>query len=237
MPMQHKNKLPSLPFFSFVILGMMIFSIPAYSVEKSLDKESFWEQTDLYLELTPSFLFNTYSKKISAPSPAFFPLTVGIAYPNDSFFSVEPSLSFFWTYYLVYDGLVLPAEIENRTATALSFLINIPAVFSFSLTAESRMNLGVGTAFLLRFPFLASGVNSGDYGWYGSTEDDVSYMFTSFYESGRFFYLSLKASWIFYHMEKIGFGPVFSMNFPIITAFKDKNVSGMILEAGLQVVF
>lgn len=236
MLMKQKNKISELSSF-ICIVGVLFFCTPAFSAGKQLEEESFWSRSDFFFELTPSFLVNTSSKTVSAPNPAFFSIGAGMIYPNDTFFSFEPELSFFWNYYHVYNDIVYPAEIENRTATVLSFLLNVPATFSFNMPANSKLKLSPGTAMLLRIPVVASGVNSTDDGWKGSVQNDVEYMGRWFFENGRFIYLSFKASWIFEHIEKIAFGPVLSVYFPIISVFADKNINGLIFEAGLRIVF
>ncbi|MCR4734414.1 MAG: hypothetical protein K5829_05375 [Treponema sp.] len=232
--MRRINKFPKLSFLT--IVGVLFLCAPAFSAEK-YNEDSFLGRADIFTELTPSILLNTASKTFSAPSPSFFPLSLGLIYPNDTSVSFEPSLSFFWTNYLIYEEEVYPAEIENRTATALSFLFEIPVAFSLKLLEKNRLKLIPGFAFLIRIPILANGVSTSDSGWYGSAKDDVSHMGLLFYEKGRFFYLSFKSSWIFEQIEGIRFGPVISVYFPIISAIADKSLNGMIFEAGLQLIF
>lgn len=236
MLMKQKLKLPKLPFAALV--GVLIFCTPAFSAAQNGQyQESFWERADFFVELTPSFMINTESKTVSAPNPAFFSLGVGMVYPNDTFFSFEPSFHFFWNYYLVNNGNVYPAEIENRTATALSFLFNFPAVFSIKPTERSKMKLSPGAAFLLRIPVIAGGVNATDSGWYGTVQDDIDNMGRWFYENGRFLFLSFNAAWIFEHIEKISFGPCVAVYFPLIANLIEKNANGMIVQVGLRLIF
>ena len=80
---------------------------------------------DFIMQFEPAVYINTESTLVCAPSPVVYPISIGILWPNYSKFSIQPSLSFFFMYHLMYNGRVLPAEIENRTSTTLSFMLNI----------------------------------------------------------------------------------------------------------------
>ena len=248
--MKQKNILSELPFFLFFAFLLYIpgfgfaaempffnnrFAGANYGANAAAnwnsDGDSFWDRADVFVELTPSFMINNESKTISAPNPAFFPIVAGFSYPNDTFFSVEPTFSFFYTNCLVYNKTVVPAEIENRTATALSFMLNIPAVFTINFNNISKIKLCPGAALLFRIPIPASGIDATE------IQSDLSVMRLWFYEKGRFAYLSFKASWTFEHIEKLSFGPVVAIYYPLITSIAEKTFSGTIISAGLRLVF
>ena len=77
-------------------------------------------------------------------------------------------------HHLFYNNMALPAEIENRTTTTLSFMVNIPLVFSIFL-AKSRFQIYGGPGMLIRFGLLSPGVKDSDTGWTGSAGGDVAY--------------------------------------------------------------
>mgnify|MGYP003425421713 CR=1 FL=1 len=84
---------------------------------------------DFVFGVTPTLLLNSYSKKsdgifVSAVSPIVVPIYIGLTMPNHTAISFHPTLKFFWNYNLVYEGMVLPAEIENRTMQTFSFLLS-----------------------------------------------------------------------------------------------------------------
>ena len=246
MIFEEKNRQFASPIFFILIAFFLIICQPLFSQENDLPEQentsqeeinSFWDRADIFIDLTPTIIINTESPTKSAPSPIVFPIAAGLSYNFNSFFAIEPAINFFWNYYQVYDGLVLPAEIENRTGLVLSLLLNVPATFSINLFQKSKIKFSSGPAFLFRIPLLAANVNEADSGWYGSAKNDLSYMTSWFYQNGRFFFLSAKASWLFTQQRKVAFGPEISAYVPIISIFTDKTINGFIVNAGLEIVF
>ena len=88
---------------------------------------------DFVMQFEPALYLNTESTLVSAPSPIVYPISIGFLWPNRSTFAIQPTLSFFMMQHLLYEDKALPAEIENRTTTTLSFMLNIPVVFSLFL--------------------------------------------------------------------------------------------------------
>ena len=118
-------------------------------VKPSSFKE-FARQTQFFFAFEPAILINTADSKTSAPSPVVYPLSIGIKWPRDTFVSFVPRLSFFTNYYLWDGSKALPAEVENRTATSLSFLFDLPAAVSFRSGEKDTFELSGGIAALLR---------------------------------------------------------------------------------------
>ena len=173
------------------ILAAVFFLSFAYAQEEPAP-QSF----DVVLQFEPALYLNTESTLVSAPSPIVYPITLGILWPNEARFSIQPTLSFFLMYHLMYNNRALPAEIENRTTTTLSFMLNIPVMYSIYLK-KSRFQFNAGVAMLIRFGFLSLGVKDSDYGWTGSAAGDVSAINAWFWNDMRWLYLSIGTSWLY----------------------------------------
>lgn len=200
-------------------------------------EQSFWEVTDYYISFNPLLYINTTAGDQGAVSPILYPVSFGFIWPNDYFFSLQPSINFFTNYFCVDRGKVVPAEIENRTGHALNFLINIPAVFRISFWEKSNISLSAGLALLIRFAIFAPDVTETDYGDTGTAKDDLSYINKYFWGGFRFFYLSLGANWMFSVTKDIKLGPEFYIYLPVGSIFADHSLNGMMLSLGLKVVF
>lgn len=199
--------------------------------------QPFFSVTDFFFGLTPSVYLNTHSQTTSAPSPIFFPIYAGFNWPNNYFFSFQPSIKIWYGYFYINQGEVLPAEIENRTAVSLSFLLNVPIIFKADFWEKSDIKISAGLAFLIRFALLAPNINEFDSGYYGSAKDDVSKINSWFYENARFLYLSLGADWMFKITDVIQLGPEIGIYIPIGSIFSSWTVDGLIISAGVKLVY
>ena len=106
-------------------------------VEELIQSKGLIHRLDFVFGIEPTVSINTHKKNsqgkfISAPSPVSIPVYIGLSIPNYTPVSFQPSLRFFTGYNLVYDNMVLPAEVENRTGQTLSFLLNLPVVFKLN---------------------------------------------------------------------------------------------------------
>ena len=115
--------------------------------------------------------------KKSAPSPVTFSAGVGAAFFDSKPIFAELRLAFFMNYYLWDGEKAQPAEIENRTATVLSFMLDITGGYSLK-KGNNIFEFNAGLGLLLRFGFLSNGVKESDYGWTGNAStsnagDDV----------------------------------------------------------------
>lgn len=200
-------------------------------------KQPFFEVSDFFFGVSPSVFINTQDGSLSAPSPVFFPVYFGVIWPNNNFFSFQPSLRIWTGYYFINDGHVLPAEIENRTALTFNFMLNIPVVFKAEFWEKSNVKLSGGVAILIRFATIAQGVDEGDFGYYGTAKDDVEKINSWFYENARFLYLSLGADWMFQLTEKIQIGPEFSMYIPVGSVFSTWSLDGLIISLGVKLIY
>ena len=209
-------------------------------VEELLQAGSFFNRIDFVFGITPILSVNSHTKNsdgkfISAPSPISIPVYIGFSAPNYTAISFQPSLRFFVDYKLVYDKMVLPAEVENRTGLALNFLVNLPVVFKLNYKDKYSWSILAGVAGLFRYALLPSNVKKSEPGYTGTVQSDINYMNKWFYKNLRFLYLSAGIDWMFYY-RTTKYGPELSVFFPI-SVFSDKSIDGLMLCVGIKVEF
>ncbi|MCR5188189.1 MAG: hypothetical protein K6C97_04575 [Treponema sp.] len=189
---------------------------------------------DFVMQFEPGVSINTESNLVSAPSPIIYPITIGALWPDYTFFATQPSIAFFMTNHLWYDGKALPAEIENRTSTTLNFLFTIPAVISLYI-GNFRLQLMPGLSILARFAFLANNINASDSGYSGSAASDVENINKYFWSNGRFFYFSSGVSMLFKVTDTIKVGPVVNVYLPIVPLVTGEGLQATIISIGVKI--
>ena len=209
-------------------------------VEELIQSQSFINRLDFVFGVAPLVYMNTHTKNsdgkfISGPSPMHFPIYIGLSMPNYTAVSFQPSLRFFLSYNLVYEDMVLPAEIENRTGLTFNFLMNLPIVFKLNYRDKYSWSILAGLAGLFRFAATPFNVKPTEPGFKGTVQDDVNYMNKWFYKNVRFLYVSACIDWMFYY-GKTKYGPEFSIFFPIAT-FTDKSIDGLMIGVGIKTEF
>lgn len=195
-------------------------------------------QLDFVFGVTPTYLANPYSKLsegnfTSAVSPIVVPIYIGLTIPNHTFVSFHPTLKFFWNYNLIYDDMVLPAEIENRTMQSFYFLLTLPVMFKINFFDKNSLGFSTGVSTLIRFSSLAKGVNKNEAGFYGSVEQDLDYANDWYWKNLRFLYLYAGVDWMFYK-GRVKYGPEVSFYLPM-SIFTDKSALNFIMSIGLKV--
>lgn len=190
--------------------------------------------TDFVISLGPGIYVNTANKLTSAPSPIVYPITFGFIWPNYTYLAFEPTLTFFYMYHLFYNGMALPAEIENRTTVTLNFMLNLPLVFSLYY-GDNRLQLNGGLGVLMRFGLKANGIDRNAPGLTGTIQSDISEINKWFWSNARFLYLSAGASWLFGLTGNLKAGPTVNIYFPVGTIFSHENIQGMIATVGMKV--
>ena len=141
---------------------------------------------DFFFTLGPMVYVNTDSK--SAPSPIMFGGGLGFEFFNNHYINFQPKFTFFTNYYL-WDGKnARPAEIENRTALALSCLLDLDASHTW-IFEKNALQAGAGISFLGRFGLLANGVDE-------SEKDSVKSINSWYYQSMNFLYPNIAVSWM-----------------------------------------
>ncbi len=209
-------------------------------VEELIQSQSFINKIDFVFGIAPVTSINSHTKNsdgkfISAPTPLYFPVYVGLSIPNYTHISFQPSLRFYMSYNLVYEDMVLPAEIENRTGLTFNFLVNLPIVFKLNYKDKYSWSVITGLAGLFRFAVTPNNVGSGEPGFTGTVQSDIDYMNSWFYKKMRFLYLTAAVDWMFYY-GKTKYGPEFSVLFPFST-IADKTVDGLMFGVGIKVEF
>ena len=209
-------------------------------VEELIQSQSAINKIDFVFGVAPVVSINTHTKSsegkfISAPSPIHFPVYVGLSIPNYTAISFQPTLRFFMSYNLVFNDIVLPAEVENRTGLTYNFLANLPVVFKLNYRNKYSWSILAGFAGLFRFATVPFNVKGTEPGTTGTVQSDIDYMNSWFYKNARFLYVSAAIDWMFYY-GKTKYGPELSVFFPIAT-FADKSVDGLMIGAGIKVEF
>lgn len=198
---------------------------------KPTNFEEFITSLDFTLNLSNAINANFFQKMndsiVSGPSNIVYPVTIGLLIPNYTFFSMQPELSFYSMYHLWYEGMALPAEIENRTTNTLSFLLNVPVVISFFFE-KNRMQLKAGLGLMMRFGLIASGVPENE-------KNDVENINSWFWQNGRFIYLTSGISWLFDLAGNTKIGPEFNIDVPVGTIFSGEGLQGLVSSIGLKI--
>lgn len=173
--------------FFFCTAVFLASAFSATAEESGGDEARPSRRTEFFVTGGPNLMVST-SGNSSAPSPIMYSLGFGAEFPAYESVLLQGRASFFSNYYLWDGDDARPAEIENRTATALSLLLGFDAGRSWFF-GENRLSVCGGLGFLLRAAFLAGGVSSDDEGGSGTTAgDDVSSINSWFYSGLRFLY-------------------------------------------------
>ena len=228
----------------FLLIFLSIFLISGLWAQETSENEDLTEfsqpadttprTADFVMQFEPGFYLNTESSLISAPSPIVYPISVGFLWPDHAMIAVQPTISFFMMNHLLYEDKALPAEIENRTTTTLSFMLNIPAVLSYYLE-NSCFQLTGGLGVFMRFGLLSPGVKDTDSGWTGSAGEDVGKINEYFWGNMRWFYLTTGGSWLYNLTPQLRAGPTINVYLPVGGLISDKTVQGMIISAGIKI--
>lgn len=211
-------------------------NIKGKDFKSSENFREFIRSLDYVLDFGPSVYVNTKSTLVSAPSPAFFPVSMGILWPNYTFIAMQPSVSVSYMYYLWHDGMALPAEVENRTALTVNILANLPMMVQLYMK-KSRVQIMGGIAFLGRVGMLPPGVSENDSGESGSAGGDLKLINKWFYDNTRFLYISTGVSWLF-NLNEEGTkkaGPEIKAYLPIGGIMNSEGMQGMIITVGMKI--
>ncbi len=204
------------------------------------DSESSERQKEYSVILTfgPLLMLNTDNTDEGAPSPIIYSFGGGADfYFYDDFF-VEPRLTFFTNYYLFDGENAQPAEIENRTANALSFMLDLTAGRRFEFEKHSFL-ISAGAGILSRFAFLAGDVDSSDAGTVAgsSAGDDLSSINNWFWSDLNFFYPQFNFSYLYKFTETLKIGCDFRAYLPLSSILSQKGVDGMIFSLAARLCF
>lgn len=229
----------------FLIFTTIFFLMPVFCQEENIEEtadqvveepatEASRYTADFVMQFEPGIYINTESVLVSAPSPIVYPITVGFLWPDASMLAIQPTISFFMMQHLYYDNRALPAEIENRTTTTLSFMLNIPAIYSIFLQ-NSCFQISAGLGIFMRFGLLSPGVKSTDSGWSGSAGEDVKKINEYFWNKPRWLYLTAGGSWLYNLTPQLRAGPVINISIPVGGLIVDKDAQGMLISVGIKI--
>ncbi len=223
--------------FSFSLFSQEADVAPENQTAETKTDKSFFERLDFFFGLTPSLYINTEKTTISAPSPLFYPIYLGIQWPNDTWLSFSPSIRFYTNYYLVSGNKVLPAEIENRTAIAYSFFLNLPVGFNILNNNLFQVRAFSGLGILIRFATLASKVSPDDYGSTGTAKDDLKVINSWFYKNAHFLYLTGGIDCLFKLTKNVNIGPELYINIPLGSLFTQFSLQEFMISLGAKIQF
>lgn len=216
----------------FLIFTTFFFLIPLFCQEEEPAASQY--TADFVMQFEPGLYLNTESVLVSAPSPIVYPISVGFIWPDSTVLAIQPTISFFMMQHLYYEDRALPAEIENRTTTTLSFLLNIPAVYSIYLE-KSRFQVTAGLGIFMRFGLRSPGVKDSDSGWTGSAGEDVKMINEYFWKKTRWLYLTAGGSWLYDLTPQLRAGPVINISIPVGGLITDKDLQGMLISLGIKI--
>lgn len=205
------------------------FSVPHSAGE-------FFSQWKPSFALEPTFILSDASPETSVPFAIAVPLTVGLFWQNDFFITTEPNLSFFMNYYLWDEKsqMAYIAEPEVRTALGLSFLFDLPLIFSLNITRNSNLKLFASMEILMRVGILSGGVKEEDFGTSGSAGGDLQKI--NDWLAQNIMYMGFGGSWMFEigaGKNKMQLGPEVRVHMPL-TQFGSTN--GLMFSGGLKII-
>ena len=161
---------------------------------------------------------------------------VGGIWPNKAFLSFQPRLSF-WTSYYLWDGKnALPAEIENRTAFVLNFMLDLPAAATFRFQ-KFQVEAGAGLGILARAAMLAGGVGQSDTGASGSAGGDKAEIQKWFWSNARFLYPEIFAAWEWNFTDRIAAGFELRYYLPIGSLANGRGLTESIFALSAKLIF
>ena len=196
---------------------------------------------DLFVTAGPKLMLNTDDHTKSAPSPIMYSMGVGGDFLFKNNILLTAHGSFFANYYL-WDGEdAQPAEIENRTATALSFMIDLTGGYRWQL-GESKKHLlsaSGGLGFFIRHAILSNGVSEDDPNrdTGSKASDDVSDINGTFFSNLNFLYPELSVSYSYILSEKWKIGGEFRTYLPLGSLTRGKGADGMIFSLALKLSY
>lgn len=234
-----------------IILTLLIltttFSI-AFSQEpidtQEIEKSNEQTQTLHKINISPfvivgnHIILNTVSSQSTFFTPIKFFIGGGaiIDFNSNLLITLQPNLNI-WNMYYAYDtNGAYASEVENRTATTICLLFDIPLGIKFTKGKHS-FTPGVGLGFLLRFSFLSNGVKPSDPGITGSAENDLAEISKWNWSNCRFLYPELFFAWDYQISSNFAFGLIAKMYFSLASFIEHKNLNDAILNLSARFTF
>ncbi|WP_407427357.1 hypothetical protein [Treponema sp.] len=224
-------------FFSILICQLLIFSVFAQNTQTDEASSSKIEKS-LFITAGPKLMLNTDDSSRSAPSPVMYSLGLGCDFLHKEKISFQTHASFFTNYYLWDGKKAQPAEVENRTGTALSLMIDLTCGRTFSVSESKNHMFSVmgGLGFLARYALLSNGVNEDDLNRETSTtaKNDISDINSDFYKNLNFIYPEILLSYTYNFSQNWKIGTDFRTYIPISSIINDSSFDSMIFSFALK---
>ena len=195
----------------------------------------------LFFTFGPKLMLNTDDSTKSAPSPTMYSLGIGGDFLFKNGFLLSAHGSFFTNYYLWDGEHSQPAEVENRTATALSALIDLNAGYTWQLGENKKhlLSLSGGIGILARYGILSNGVNSDDPNrdTNSTASEDVSDINGDFFSGLNFVYSELAFSYSYILSTKWKVGGEARTYIPLGSLAGGNGLDGMIFSLALKLSY
>lgn len=209
--------------------------------EKSNNKEIKAKRSevpvDFIISMAPALIINTGNHENSAVSPIVYPFSFGVKFFKNNTINFEPRLSFYAGYYLWVDDAAYPAEIENRTATVFSFLLDLPVIYKKQLSKRQFLEFGFGPSANFRIAILSNGVSSSDAGTTGSAGSDTDEIRSYMWDNFNWLFVNTSVSYTIKLSEKLRLGPECRFYIPCGQLFSGNGFNSGIVTLGLKAVF
>ena len=238
----------------FFVLAIFLVSLSAFCQEggeivaENLPEDSVTEEKSslridksLFFTLGPKILLNTDDSTKSAPSPIMYSLGLGGDFLFGNGLSLQAHGSFFTNYYLWNGEKAQPAEVENRTATALSLMIDVTGGYTWGFGESKKHLVSIlgGVGFFARYAILSGGVEadelSSETG--NKASDDVADINSDFFSNLNFLYPEVALSYSYILSENWKVGGEFRAYFPLGSFLNDDGIDGMIFSLALKLSY
>ena len=204
--------------------------VPVESTEEMTEKIKI--QKSLFFTFGPFFMLSTDDSADSAPSAMMYSLGIGGDFVFKNGISLQTHGSFFTNYYL-WDGETFRiAEVENRTATALSLMLDFLGGYTFKIGVQKSHLFSIfgGAAIFVRYAVLSNGVDSDDLNRTTNSKagDDVSSINGKFFSDLNFLYPELALSYSYLLSQTWKVGLEFRTYLPLSSLLNGDGIDGMI---------
>ena len=185
-----------------------------------------------------TYMLSTGDVSVSAPSPIIYSLGLGYSIKIGSFFIIQPKLTGWLQYYTWNEdnSYAYPAEVEFRTATVLSCMIDIPFIVSLG-TEKNSFAFGMGLGFLPRYGILSNGVSSADTGTSGTASSDVNAINNWLWSSVRYLYPEAVISYTHLLGENWHVGAEYRFYLPLGSLVSGYGMDSMMMSIALRLSF
>lgn len=207
------------------------------SSKPAVTREKIPFEKNLFVTFGPMLMVNTDSTARSAPSPVMYAGGIGGEFFAKHPLTAQTRLSFFTNYYLWDGEMAQPAEVENRTAIALSFLVDLCGQYNW-FSGKNQFSLGAGVGILARFGLLCDGVEATDKNPLTGSEagDDVGDINGDFFSGMNFLYPEITFAYTREISPKWKAGVEIRGYVPLGSLVNGNGIDGMLASLALKLV-